>query len=58
MSEQRDMEAEREELLRRIEAALPPAIRSLIGERIWAPRLQPKATLSTSEGGSACADQR
>jgi hypothetical protein len=56
MKEHRDLEAERQELLKQIEAALPNEVRKAVqvGSQ---PPVAPKVTVTTNEMGSAYADQ-
>lgn len=56
MKEQRDLEAERQELLRQIEAGFPDELRKGVQSGPQ-PLLVPKVILSTNEVGSAYADQ-
>lgn len=55
-NERRDLEVEREELLRQIEAALPDNVRKAIQASYQLPG-EPKVMLTTNEVGAACADQ-
>jgi len=57
MDEQRDLEAERKELLQRIEAAFPETVRDRVVQATWRLPLQPSLTVSTNEDGSDYADQ-
>ncbi|GAB4110169.1 MAG: hypothetical protein Kow001_10770 [Acidobacteriota bacterium] len=55
MKEQRDLEAERQELLKQIEARLSQEVRKALQAASERP-LVPKVTVSTNEVGSAHAD--
>jgi hypothetical protein len=57
MNQHRDLEAEREELLRRIDAGLSETVREHVVQATWRLPLQPRVTLSTNEDGSDYADQ-
>jgi hypothetical protein len=56
MKEHRNLEAERQELLKRIDAALPHQVRKAM-QRGSQPPVAPKVTVTTNEVGSAHADQ-
>ncbi|MEN6500089.1 MAG: hypothetical protein ABFC65_06095 [Rectinema sp.] len=56
MNKQRDLEAEREMLLRRIEAALSETVRDYVLHATWQLPLQPRPMMSTNEKGSDYAD--
>lgn len=56
MKKQRDLEAEREELLKQIEVALQDQVRMALQAGSHYP-LAPTVTVSTNEVGSAYADQ-
>jgi hypothetical protein len=56
MEEQRDLEAERQELLKQIEAALPDDVRAVV-QASSQHSLAPKVIVSTNEVGSVYADQ-
>jgi len=56
MEKQRNLETERQELLKQIEAALPDEVRKAHEAGSPYP-LAPKVTVSTNEVGSAYADQ-
>jgi hypothetical protein len=56
MMEQRDLEAERQELLKLIEAALPDEVRKAV-QAASQPTLASKVMVTTNEVGSAYADQ-
>ncbi len=57
MNERRDLELERQELLRQIEAALPNNMREP-AQASGQPHPIPNVILSTNEVGTAYADQR